>query len=110
MADFLDVTLRCYQNYEHDRVPWNRLRDIARVTQKPWDWIVHGGEPVDLGGELRQLHQEMSRVSEQLERLLSRDSAGKVQRAVADPGRAGRGTRQGSSRKSRAKGKRQAGG
>lgn len=44
MADLLDLTLRGYQNYEDDRVPFKRISDIARLTKTDERWLLYGGE------------------------------------------------------------------
>lgn len=45
MADALDVTLRGYQTYEASRVPWRRLDQIAEITGKSKQWLIHGTKP-----------------------------------------------------------------
>lgn len=43
MADLLDLTLRGYQNYEVERVPFRRLGEIARLTGVEESWLLYGG-------------------------------------------------------------------
>jgi transcriptional regulator with XRE-family HTH domain len=42
MADALGVTQRAYWNYEHNRVPFRRLRDIAELTNVTQGFLLHG--------------------------------------------------------------------
>ena len=44
MADLLDLTLRGYQNYEHERVPFGRLTEIAKLTNVEETWLLYGDE------------------------------------------------------------------
>lgn len=109
MADELDVELRTYQNYEDFRVPWDRLHDIARLTNVSWEWIARGEEPPDVGDELRRVHAEIAEVNQKLDDLLTGRSAEKVGRAATAAGRASRSTPRESSRASRAKAKKRPG-
>lgn len=67
MADALDVTQRAYWNYEHNRVPFRRLRDIAEVTGTTQGWLLHG-EPPPLQEPQTQLLRDVAAGVEQLER------------------------------------------
>lgn len=45
MADALGVIARTYQNYEsvsQPRVPWGSMNEIAAVTGKTTEWLIHG--------------------------------------------------------------------
>ena len=45
MADLMEVQPRTYQNYEsvtNPRVPFRRMNDIARITGRPTEWLLHG--------------------------------------------------------------------
>jgi transcriptional regulator with XRE-family HTH domain len=45
MADALGVIARTYQNYEsvkEPRTPWALMNDIAKVTGKTTEWLIHG--------------------------------------------------------------------
>lgn len=42
MADAINVAPRTYQNYESSRVPWGLINDIARVSGKSPEWLLHG--------------------------------------------------------------------
>jgi len=44
MADALDITMRAYQAYESDRIPWRRLTQIGEITGKSKAWLLHGEE------------------------------------------------------------------
>lgn len=66
MAVLLGVQHRTYQNYEYDRIPWEKLDTIAAETGVEKDWIVTGSagetgplrEKLDLiEGELRALRR-----------------------------------------------------
>lgn len=47
MADLLGMTLRGYQNYESNRVPFRWLDKIAELTGKTAEWLLRGDpEPV----------------------------------------------------------------
>jgi DNA-binding transcriptional regulator YiaG len=45
MAEALHVHERTYQNYESQkkpRVPWGLMNEIATITGKPTEWLIHG--------------------------------------------------------------------
>lgn len=42
LADTLGVTPRAYWNYENNRVPFRRLKEIAEVTGARFDWLLRG--------------------------------------------------------------------
>lgn len=42
MADALGITQRAYWNYEHIRVPFRRLKEIAEITGTTQGWLLHG--------------------------------------------------------------------
>jgi len=44
MADALGVTQRAYWNYEHNRVPFRLMTEIAKITGKTQDWLYRGAE------------------------------------------------------------------
>lgn len=44
MADLLGLTLRGYQNYEDERVPFGRLSEIAKLAGVEESWLLYGGE------------------------------------------------------------------
>jgi len=52
MAEALNVIPRTYQNYEYGRVPWGLINDIARVTGRGSEWLLHGDAP-DLMNTMR---------------------------------------------------------
>lgn len=84
MAERLHVYQRTYQNYETDRVPWQRLREIAQITGVRWEWIVQGDRASDVGAQLDELRGQMAEVSEKLDELLNSRSAERVARAVTE--------------------------
>lgn len=55
MADAIGVISRTYQNYESlkdPRTPWGSMNDIAKITGKSTEWLIHGERPTpDLLGE-----------------------------------------------------------
>ena len=42
MADLLNMSMRGYQNYESDRVPWRELDKIADLTGRAQVWFLRG--------------------------------------------------------------------
>jgi transcriptional regulator with XRE-family HTH domain len=52
MADLLDVSMRAYQNYEADRVPYKLMGKISDITGKSLRWLLHGEEEPGLSPEL----------------------------------------------------------
>jgi transcriptional regulator with XRE-family HTH domain len=45
MALAMHVYKRTWQNYENvkqPRIPWDRMEDIAEITGKPSEWLLHG--------------------------------------------------------------------
>lgn len=45
MAEALGVIQRTYQNYESvkdPRVPWGSMNEIAKITGKTTEWLIHG--------------------------------------------------------------------
>lgn len=92
-ADVMSVHFRTVQNWESlrdDRVPWDRLDEIARVTNVTRDWLLHGdqepaggavdGERLDrlerhIQELLRRHHEDqaaLSRLQSSLDELLRR--------------------------------------
>lgn len=81
MADAINVGGRTYQNYESNRIPWGALNNIAEVTGKQTEWLIHGAAPKapdlmeafasDEGGplivRLDLIHGELRRIAELLE-------------------------------------------
>ena len=64
MAGLLGVQSRTYQNYEYDRIPWEKLDTIAAETGVEKEWIVTGVAP----GE-SDLREHLDRVEEELQAL-----------------------------------------
>jgi len=66
MAELLDVTLRTYQNYEGDRVPWALMGRISDITGQSLRWLLHGEtdtEPaVEVLQRLESLEMKVDRV------------------------------------------------
>jgi transcriptional regulator with XRE-family HTH domain len=42
MADLLGMTMRGYQNYESERVPWRKLGQIAELAGVTEMWLIRG--------------------------------------------------------------------
>src|SRR5690349_7984096 len=61
MADLLNVEKRTYQNYEDYRVPFKLLDKIAKLTDKPQEWLLYGEGPEFLN--------RMARMEERLEAM-----------------------------------------
>lgn len=57
MAALLNVTTRAWQNYEHIRVPFRRLAEIAKLSGVTQEWLLHGDAPESqtLADRLREL-------------------------------------------------------
>lgn len=67
MADALGVTQRAYWNYENNRVPFGRLREIAEITGAEFEWLLRGDPPQrmgDLTTRLEALEAEVHTSSE----------------------------------------------
>ena len=64
MADLLGVKSRTYQNYEYDRIPWDKLDTIAAETGVEKDWIVTGAT-----GDETTLREHLDRVEGELQAL-----------------------------------------
>jgi transcriptional regulator with XRE-family HTH domain len=45
MADLLAMTMRGYQNYESNRVPFRHLERIAELTHVTQTWLLRGDPP-----------------------------------------------------------------
>ena len=67
-ASALGVTLRAYQYYEKNRVPWMRLEDLADILEVTRKWLIHG-DPVE-NTDLAELRQEVAELREQVAKLL----------------------------------------
>jgi transcriptional regulator with XRE-family HTH domain len=79
LADALGVTQRAYWNYEHNRVPFRRLREIAEITATTQGWLLHGETPAlapDALGEVaagvQQLERSQELVQQRLGEILDR--------------------------------------
>lgn len=70
IAELLDVAMRTWQNYESHRVPWSLINQIAKITGKSPEWLLHGEpEPTpDLMGNLGRADQ-LDRIERRLEAL-----------------------------------------
>jgi transcriptional regulator with XRE-family HTH domain len=68
MADLLHMTMRGYQNYESDRVPWRTLDKIAELTNVTQEWLLRGN-----GDDRVELSQSPSTeaLAEKVDRLAS---------------------------------------
>lgn len=54
MADLLGLTLRGYQNYEDERVPFGRLTEIAKLTNVEERWLLYGVSEKEPQDDLRE--------------------------------------------------------
>ena len=103
MADALGIGQRAYWNYEHSRVPFRRLRDIAELTGRSQGWFLHGDLPAatDPSGldairdGVRALEQSMEDVLEAVTAIETRldgiEAALSVPEGSSQRRRAGRG-------------------
>ena len=72
MADLLGLTLRGYQNYESERVPFGRLIEIAKLTNVEEQWLLYGVTPApqdDLREGLSALVELLCSVDQRLARI-----------------------------------------
>jgi transcriptional regulator with XRE-family HTH domain len=71
MADALEVHKRTVENYERFRVPdYKMLNQIARVTDRPLEWFLHGAG-VSEDDRLDAALAELGAVREQVEEILA---------------------------------------
>lgn len=100
MSDALGVTQRAYWNYEHNRVPFRRLSEVAEITGTTQGWLLRGDDSRELpSGLVRDVaegvtelersqvasHAKLDEILARLARLEARLSPGED----AHPGRAG---------------------
>lgn len=74
LADLLHVHWRTVQTWEHDRVPWDRLEDLAKATGTERDWLLHGedgagSEPATVE-EIRALRTEVESLGAKVDQIL----------------------------------------
>jgi transcriptional regulator with XRE-family HTH domain len=69
-ADVLNVTLRTVGYWESDRVPWDRLDEISKITDRTVRWLLYGDEWLS-APEWAQ----MERIEDKLDRLLQQMEA-----------------------------------
>lgn len=86
IADLLDVAPRTYQNYEADRVPWGLINDIAKITGKTAQWLLHGETPDVLGGFAAPSVQ-LDRIEAKIDVLLKRSAGEDDEGGEWDPAR-----------------------
>ena len=75
MADLLGMTMRGYQNYESNRVPFRWLDKIGEITGRSGEWLLRGDqEPaIPSDAELRQMIRlEVEAALAPIEQLLLR--------------------------------------
>ncbi len=72
MAELLEAHPRSIQNYESDRVPWDKLGQIAEITGKSKVWLLHGGEAQEPASNgIASLEREVMEVKRKLDELLA---------------------------------------
>lgn len=71
LADLLAVHPKSVQNYENDHVPWRRIRDIAAITGRSAQWLLHGE---DAPGGDETLDERLAALEAKLDRLLALSS------------------------------------
>jgi transcriptional regulator with XRE-family HTH domain len=73
IADLLHMTMRGYQNYEKDRVPWRALDKIAELTNVTQEWLLRGGPDEATAGppslSNHELVEKIERVEQAVESL-----------------------------------------
>lgn len=94
IAHLLDVGLRTYQNYEHDRVPFRLMTRIAELTQVREIWLLHGdpaGEVqaqaeqlLDVAEGVKQIELALARILPQIDAALGQLE--RIEAAVLPPG------------------------
>ena len=74
MADLLNMSMRGYQNYESDRVPWREIDKIADLTGRTQEWFLRGDPDADGAtpsrSEIVQLRDEVRDLRTSVEALL----------------------------------------
>ena len=82
MAELLGVELRSYVNYEYvpgsrktPRVPWTHLKTIAKATNKPMEWFLHGQDAQDVLDTLARLERQNQLILGGLAKLGAVDDA-----------------------------------
>lgn len=71
MADLLGMTMRGYQNYETDRVPWRKLDKIAELTGRTQEWFLRGDRDAATQSEptLPEVLQRLDQIENVVESL-----------------------------------------
>lgn len=67
-------TIQTWESVKAPRVPWDRLDEIARVTGRSKEWLLHGDEvpaPRDIGARLDELFDLLASVHRQVRLLVS---------------------------------------
>jgi transcriptional regulator with XRE-family HTH domain len=73
LADLLHVHWRTVQTWEsvkQPRVPWDRLDEIARATDKTKDWLLQGDERAPSDDRLARVEEQVGEVRQLVEDLL----------------------------------------
>lgn len=52
LADLMHVHKRSIENYENERIPWDRLNDYARLLNREVEWFLFGEEAIPPEGQL----------------------------------------------------------
>lgn len=89
MADLLDITMRAYQTYESERIPWRRLNQIAEATGKSKAWLLHGKEEQpspDVVSQTAELLAAIHELTAQVSRLADLSGNDSEGGAAADAG------------------------
>jgi transcriptional regulator with XRE-family HTH domain len=65
-------TVQTWESTKEPRVPWDRLDEIARVTGKTKEWLLHGEEALEQAGELSRLREALEASGRELRDELAR--------------------------------------
>jgi transcriptional regulator with XRE-family HTH domain len=69
MADLLAMTMRGYQNYESNRVPFRQLDKIAELTNVTQMWLLRGDLPDASGSPDPEILERLARLEASVESL-----------------------------------------
>ena len=69
IADLLNMSMRGYQNYESERVPWRDLDKIADLTGKTQIWFLRGDDPATPSQPHDDLYRKVEAVEAAVESL-----------------------------------------
>lgn len=69
LADKLHVSRNSIVDYERNRVPWDMLPQIAKVTERDWEWFLHGDQLLIDRDVLADILKRLERIEQRLDDL-----------------------------------------